>query len=123
MLGFLTDFKLNLNLHISNICRSAANQLTTSIRLNQFLSFEETRTNFDHCPLVWMLSRLVEEKYKFNLSIRKHFQVTFGTKSLGVFGLKVWNSSPYHIKSFENLDSLRVIIKYWNGTRCNCKTI
>ena len=66
-------------------------------------------------------SRLVREKYMLNLNIPVHKQVTFGSKSLRVFGLKVWNSLSYHIKSSENLKSLKLIIKHWNGTRCNCK--
>ena len=66
-------------------------------------------------------SRLIREKYMLNLSIPVHNQVTFGSKSLRVFGPKVWNSLPYHIKSSENLESFKMIIKHWNGTRCNCK--
>ena len=58
------DDQLNFNLHISNICRSAANQLNALIRLKLFLDFEEKKTlinsyfysNFNHCPLVWMFS-------------------------------------------------------------------
>ena len=66
-------------------------------------------------------SRLVRENYMLNLSIPVHNQVTFGSKSLRVFGPKVWNSLPYHIKSSESLELFKMIIKYWNGTRCNCK--
>ena len=64
-------------------------------------------------------SRLVREKYMLNIPV--HNQVTFGSKSLRVFGPKVWNSLPYHIKSSENLESFKTIIKHWNGTRCTCK--
>ena len=46
-------------------------------------------------------SRLAREKYILNLNITVHNQVTFGNKSLIVFGLNVWNSLPYHIKSSE----------------------
>ena len=190
------------NLHFSDICRSAANQLNALIRLKRFLAFKEKRilinsyfmANFNYCPLVWMFSsassvkkienlqkralrflnndyeisyeelllksdratmnvnrlrilcteiyktinnlnpefmrdlfslretgRLVREKYMLNLNIPVHNQVTFGSKSLRVFGPKVWNSLPYHIKSSENLQSFKLIIKEWNGIRCNCK--
>ena len=37
--GIHLDDKLNFNLHISNICRSAANQLNTLIRLKSYLNF------------------------------------------------------------------------------------
>ena len=58
------DDKLNFNLHITNICRSAANHLNTLIRLKQFLSFEAKKvlvnsyffSSFNYCPLVWMFS-------------------------------------------------------------------
>ena len=66
-------------------------------------------------------SRLVREKQLLNLNIPVHNQVTFGSKSLRVFGPKVWNSLPYHIKSSEILKSFKLIIKHWNGIRCNCK--
>ena len=64
LLGVQIDDKLNFNLHITNICRSAANQLNALIRLKQFLSFEAKKvlvnsyfySNFNYCPLVWMVS-------------------------------------------------------------------
>ena len=40
LLGIQIDGKLNFNLHISKICKSAANQLNALIRLKQFLSFQ-----------------------------------------------------------------------------------
>ena len=64
LFGVQIDDQLNFNLHISNICRSAANQLNALIRLKRFLTFEEKKTlissyfysNFNYCPLVWMFS-------------------------------------------------------------------
>ena len=44
LLGVHIDHKLNLNLHITKICRSAANQLHALIRLRMFLNFEEKKT-------------------------------------------------------------------------------
>ena len=60
LLGIHIDDKLNFNLHISNICRSAANQLNALIRLESYLSFNARRvlinsyiiSNFNYCPLV-----------------------------------------------------------------------
>ena len=66
-------------------------------------------------------SRLVWEKYMLNLNIPVHNQVTSGSKSLRVFWSKVWKSLPYHIKSSKNLKLFKMITKYWNGTRHNCK--
>ena len=64
LLGVHIDDKLNFNLHITKICRSAANQLHALIRLWMSLNFEEKKTlinsyfysSFNYCPLVWMFS-------------------------------------------------------------------
>ena len=57
LLGIHLDDKLNINLHISNICRSAANQLNALMRLKSYLSFNAKRVlinsyiifNFNYC--------------------------------------------------------------------------
>ena len=40
LLGVQLDDKLNFSLHVSHICKSAANQLSALIRLNNFSCFE-----------------------------------------------------------------------------------
>ena len=72
LLGVHIDDKLNFNLHITKICRSAANQLHALIRLRMFLKFEEKKalinsyfySNFNYSPLVWMFSNKVESLQK-----------------------------------------------------------
>ena len=44
-------------------------------------------------------NRSVREKYRLNLNIPDYNQVTFGKKSWRIFGIKIWNSLPYLIKS------------------------
>ena len=56
--------------------------------------------------------RSVPEKYKMNMIIPEFNQVTYGKKSLRTFGLKLWNSLLYHIKSSENLESFKRTIKH-----------
>ena len=64
LLNIQIDDRLNFNLHISKICKSAANQLNTLIRIKQFLSFHTKEilinsyiiSNLNYCPLVWMFS-------------------------------------------------------------------
>ena len=64
LLGIKLDNKLNFNNHINIICRSAANQLNALIKLRCFLEIEERKaliqsfalSNFNFCPLVWILS-------------------------------------------------------------------
>ena len=61
--------------------------------------------------------RLTREKYKLNLEIPKLNQATFGTKSLRSYDPKIWNALPYHIKTSDNLNSFKAIIKCWGGNR------
>ena len=78
LLGIQIDDKHNFNLHISNICRSTANQLNALIRLKRFLGFTEKRilinsyfmANFNYCPLVWMFSSASSLKKIENLQKR-----------------------------------------------------
>ena len=78
LLGVQLDDKLNFSLHVRNICKSAANQLSALIRLNNFLCFEGKRvlinsyfmSNFNYCPLVWMFSNATSLKKIENLKIR-----------------------------------------------------
>ena len=64
LLGVCIDQKLNFDEHITNICRSAANQLSVLQRLGQYLTFEQKEilvncyfySNFNYCPLVWTFS-------------------------------------------------------------------
>ena len=78
LLGIQIDNKLNFNLHISKICKSAANQLNALIRLKQFLSFHAKEvlidsyiiSNFNYCPSVWMFSSAQSLKEIENLQKR-----------------------------------------------------
>ena len=76
--GIQLDNKLNFSLHVSNIYNSAANQLSTLIRLYNFLCFEGKRvlmnnyfmSNFNYCPLFWMFSNAKSHKKIENLQKR-----------------------------------------------------
>ena len=64
LLGVDIDDKLNFNEHYNKICKSAGNQLNALIRIKLFLGLKEKEvlvnsfiySNFNYCPLVWMLS-------------------------------------------------------------------
>ena len=68
--GLQLDDKLNFNVHISNICKSAANQLNALIKLKKLMNFEEKKiltniyfiANFNYCPLARMLSSANSQK-------------------------------------------------------------
>ena len=58
------DGKLNFNFHINKNCLKSANQLNALVWLKRFLGNEEKKvlinsfvlSNFNYCPLVWMLT-------------------------------------------------------------------
>ena len=59
-------------------------------------------------------NRTQREQYKLDLEIPKSNQVSFGTKSLRIQGPRVWNALPLHIKSKENLQPFKYVIKFWD---------
>ena len=65
-------------------------------------------------------NRSAREKYRLNLNIPNYDQVTFGKKSLKIFGPKRWNSLLYHIKSSKNLETFKTIIINWDSVNCKC---
>ena len=78
LLGIKIGDKLNYNLHISNVCRSAANQFNALIGLKLFLGFKVKKiliksyfmANFNYYPLVWMFSSASSPKKIENLKKR-----------------------------------------------------
>ena len=66
-------------------------------------------------------SRTVQNQYKLNLSVPKVNQVSYGEKSLRCYGPKIWNSLPIHLKSCENLNTFKDIIKNWIGSIFSCR--
>ena len=66
-------------------------------------------------------NRMVRSQYRLNLEIPKVNQVSFGNKSIRSFGPKIWNSLPPHIKSCENLETFKRVIRNWDGITCNCR--
>ena len=65
-------------------------------------------------------NRVTSDRYKLNLNIPRRNQVTFGTKSLKFYGPKIWNTLPVNIKTAENFNAFKDLIKEWNGVSCNC---
>ena len=62
LLGLQLDNKLNFNLHISNICKSAANQLNALIRLKKIMNFEEKKTMISSYFMANFKNRKFSEK-------------------------------------------------------------
>ena len=65
-------------------------------------------------------NRVTRDRYKLNLNISRRNQVTFVTKSLKLYGPKIWSALPVNIKTAKNLNAFKDLIKKWNGVSCNC---
>ena len=65
-------------------------------------------------------SREVRDKCKLNLDIPKWNQRTFGHKRIRVLGPKIWDNLPYHVKSSDNLDTFKNLLKDWDRSLCKC---
>ena len=104
-----------------------ANSSTINVKRLRFLSVEIYKTvnnlNPSFMKQIFELretNRNVREKYRLNLNIRNYNQVTFGKKNLRILGPKIWNSLPYDIKSSKNLETLKTVIRNWDGVNCKC---
>ena len=128
LLGLQLDDKLNFILYISNICKSAANQLNALIRLKMFMNFEEKiilisiyfMANFSYCPLVWMLSSVSSLKKIKNLqkklrrSLCNDYEISYeellsksSTSSLNVKKLRALCVELYKTVSKPNSNFMR----------------
>ena len=47
-------------------------------------------------------------------------QTTFGTNSLRTLGPKIWNGLPNEMKSAQNINVFKRLIKQWDRVECNC---
>ena len=56
----------------------------------------------------------------YNLQHHRPNQVTFGSNSLRSLGPQIWNALPNEIKSTDNLNSFKQLIKQWDGPNCKC---
>ena len=65
-------------------------------------------------------NRPVRTQQQNNLKTPKANQITFGTNSLKSLGPKIWNSLPGHIKSSENQEHFKKVIRNWDGEKCTC---
>ena len=89
LLGINLDDKLIFNLHVTNICRSAANQLNVLIKLKSYLSFHAKRSlissyiiaNFDQCCLVSIFST-AKSLSKIECLQKRVFRFLYNTYSI-----------------------------------------
>ena len=69
-------------------------------------------------------NRVTRDRCKLNLNIPRRNQVRFDTKtrlkSLKFYGPKIWNALQVNIKTAENFNVFKDLIKNCNGVSCNC---
>ena len=57
---------------------------------------------------------------KYNLTVQRYNTVTSGRNSLRILGPKIWNHLPREFKTAEDLKTLKILLKQWNGPQCDC---
>ena len=66
--------------------------------------------------------RKFHDKCKLVLDIPKWNQNALGYKNIIVLGPKIWSNLPYQVKSSENLDTFKHLLKKWNKKSCKCNS-
>ena len=93
-----------------------------SLRVQIYKSINSINTSFKNENFrLRVTNRMVRSQYRPNIGIPKVNEVTFRNKSIRSFGPKIWNSLPPHIKSCENLETFKRVIKNWDCIYCNCR--
>ena len=60
------------------------------------------------------------QRNPYDLLHHRPNQTNFGTNSLRALGPKIWNGLPNEMKSAQNIDVFKRLIKKWDGVECNC---
>lgn len=103
MIDILIDILISSNqksCKIENISRSVIRLRSLCVELYKTI----TKPN----PFkLWLAKRPAHEKYKIYLIFPEFNQISYGRKSFGIFGPKLWSSKLYPIKSSENVESFK----------------
>ena len=98
---------------------------TMEVKRMRYLTIEIYKTL--HClnpQYMKKLFQLNESRYSFRrplaLIVPKVNQTCYGLRNIRYEGAKIWNHLPNSIKSTENLDAFKRLIKTSEGPSCNC---
>ena len=61
-----------------------------------------------------------DEEKQFVIVKEKINQTTFGSRSIKFEGARLWNHLPEKIKSADNLNIFKNLIRSWMGPSCGC---
>ena len=99
--------------------------VTMDVKRMRYLSIEIYKTL--HCinpQYMKKLSQLNESRYSsrrpLDLIVPRVNQTRYGLRSIRYEGAKIWNHLPNSIKSTEDLDAFKRLVKTWAGPSCNC---
>ena len=56
---------------------------------------------------------------KYNLTVQRYNTVKFGRNILRIVGPKLWNHLPREVTTAEDLKTLKILLKQWNGPQCS----
>ena len=94
--------------------------VTMEVKRMRYLSIEIYKTlHFLNPQYMKQLFQLNESRYSsrrpLDLIVPRVNQTRFGLRSIRYEGAKIWNHLPNSIKSAENLDAFKRLIKTWAG--------
>ena len=99
----------------------------TSVRMGQLqklcIEIHKTLSNINprHKHELFQRSSSNYSKRRPNeLKVPRVNQTTYGSRSIRSEWARLWNRLPEDIKSAENLNILKNLIKYWAGPSCGC---
>ena len=99
--------------------------VTMEVKHMRYLSIKIYKTL--HClnpQYMKQLFQLNESRYSsrrpLDLIVPRVNQTRYGLRSIRYEGARIWNHLPNLIKSAENLDVFKHLIKTWEGPSCNC---
>ena len=121
LLGASIDSELNFENHISNICNKVSKKLNALGRMAGYITFEKRRmlfkafieSQFNYCPLIWMLhSRTMNNK--INCLHERSFRIVYSDHS-STFEELLERDKTFFIHQ-KNIQSLAIeIYKFVNG--------
>ena len=111
LLGVCIDNKLDINEHVSNICKKVSNKLHALRRVSHLMNKDKLRiimksfieSQFGYCPLVWMFhSRSLNNR--INILHEKALRLVYGNNKLSFEELlELDNSFTIHHRNLQRL--------------------
>ena len=119
LLGVDIDNCLSFHGHINNLCRKAASQINALKRHIKKIYRTLYSLNPSYIREIFKENSTGRRQLRSNYNLRCN-TVTFARNSLRILGPKIWNHLPQKFTTAEDLKTLKILLKQWNGPQCNC---